>query len=176
MKIHLDKIGPNGFVLQDALTKAWLDETLGANSPISAVGDGSINAQIFRLENNVQVHGTVTAKLLTACSRCIEEIPLQIKAPLDIIIFPKGGLPDAATNGELSEEDLGVATYENQEVDLDNIIHDGLFLEIPMNPICSEKCRGLCSSCGINLNHESCACNTKLKDWRLAALQNIKLN
>jgi uncharacterized protein len=33
-----------------------------------------------------------------------------------------------------------------------------VYLEIPMKPLCSPECRGLCPRCGANLNTETCAC------------------
>jgi uncharacterized protein len=33
-----------------------------------------------------------------------------------------------------------------------------IYLELPMKPVCREACRGLCPTCGADLNAGSCAC------------------
>ena len=44
-------------------------------------------------------------------------------------------------------------------------------LALPMKPLCSEGCKGLCPQCGTNLNAASCDCSPAWKDPRLARLQ-----
>ena len=51
-----------------------------------------------------------------------------------------------------------------------------MLLELPMNLLCSEECRGLCPHCGKNLNREKCACRDEEEpDARWGALDNLKL-
>jgi uncharacterized protein len=47
-------------------------------------------------------------------------------------------------------------------------------LSLPMKVICQSDCRGLCPSCGANLNHEECRCERHSSDPRLAPLARLK--
>jgi uncharacterized protein len=100
---------------------------------------------------------------------------LQIDTPLDVTLFPRGKEPPAHADGEVAEEDLGVATYEEKEIDLSGIVHDEVLLGLPMNPVCREDCAGLCPTCGQNLNEGDCEC-PPASDPRWDALRRLKLD
>jgi len=41
---------------------------------------------------------------------------------------------------------------------------------MPYIPLCKESCLGLCVTCGVNLNEETCNCKKEIIDPRLADL------
>jgi uncharacterized protein len=47
-------------------------------------------------------------------------------------------------------------------------------LALPVKPLCSENCLGLCPACGKNMNRESCACSTEETESRLSVLRALK--
>jgi len=47
-------------------------------------------------------------------------------------------------------------------------------LSVPMKPLCREECKGICSSCGTDLNAGPCECKKQEVDPRLAPLQKLK--
>ncbi len=46
----------------------------------------------------------------------------------------------------------------NDKVDLSLIVDDIIAINQPMNFLCKEDCKGICSGCGANLNYEECKC------------------
>ena len=68
--------------------------------------------------------------------------------------MPKGGI-------ELDSDDLEVARYAGDTLDLEPLVREILALVWPVQPHCSEDCRGLCATCGCNLNRESCSCTAE---------------
>jgi DUF177 domain-containing protein len=50
-------------------------------------------------------------------------------------------------------EDVG-----EQQLDVTDDVSEDLQIVLPMNPLCSERCSGLCNQCGIDLNKASCDC------------------
>ena len=76
---------------------------------------------------------------------------------------------------EVEEDDLSTAFYENDAIDLGQLMMEQFQLALPMKPLCREDCKGLCPNCGMNLNTGTCDCNVKWEDPRLAALKAIKL-
>ena len=49
----------------------------------------------------------------------------------------------------------------NDKISLDKIVEDTVILNMPINFLCSEDCKGICLGCGVNLNDEDCKCNNE---------------
>lgn len=47
---------------------------------------------------------------------------------------------------------------KNDTVDLTKIVDDVVLINVPLNFLCSEDCKGICISCGTNLNDGECKC------------------
>ena len=75
---------------------------------------------------------------------------------------------------QVEEDDLGTSFYENDQIDLGHLITEQLQLAMPMKPLCTDACKGLCPHCGTNLNTGSCDCSPTWDDPRLAALKALK--
>ena len=61
--------------------------------------------------------------------------------------------------------------------------HDAVVMDTPFVVLCKPDCRGLCPTCGINLNVEQCDCAARAEaEWAaatenpFAALKNLKLD
>jgi len=109
----------------------------------------------------VQVQGRallVTGKLWTPvtlrCSRCLK----TFKKPVVV--------PEVVVHQELAGEDF---------VDLTQNIREDIILELPQRALCREQCRGLCPSCGKNLNEGACQCAPSHGDVRWHALEQLKI-
>jgi uncharacterized protein len=57
---------------------------------------------------------------------------------------------------ELTEEDINTIFTSYEFIDLTQIIRDYIILSIPMKPLCSDECKGICAVCGANLNKIDC--------------------
>jgi uncharacterized protein len=51
--------------------------------------------------------------------------------------------------------------FEGNWLYADDLLRQYLLLELPMAPVCREDCKGLCPTCGQNLNEASCDCAPK---------------
>ena len=89
---------------------------------------------------------TVTGTYVGCCDRCLEDAVLPLRADLKTVVTPS------------SSEDESVAVQDGR-IDLEQTAYDALVLEIPIKILCREDCRGLCPSCGKNLNDGECGCN-----------------
>ncbi|MFR1639226.1 MAG: YceD family protein [Eggerthellaceae bacterium] len=47
---------------------------------------------------------------------------------------------------------------DDHVIDLEPLVKAALLLEFPLVPLCDEDCKGLCASCGANLNEGPCEC------------------
>ena len=73
----------------------------------------------------------------------------------------------------MGEDDLTTAYYREGVVDVVDLLREQFQLALPMKPLCSEACQGLCAVCGTNLNRSSCECKPRWEDPRLAALKGL---
>jgi uncharacterized protein len=54
------------------------------------------------------------------------------------------------------------------------LVYDEVLTEWPLKVLCKEDCKGICSQCGANLNHETCSCKHEERlDPRMAAISDI---
>jgi uncharacterized protein len=70
----------------------------------------------------------------------------------------------------------GEDTYPlvDDQVDLEDLVHDAVLLELPIAPLCDEACGGLCPMCGANRNQKACGCEMP-RDERWAALDVLRV-
>jgi uncharacterized protein len=119
--------------------------------------------------------GQVQTTLELACSRCLEPYTMAVAPSFDLRYQPR-----TANTGEgereIEEDDLTTAFYENETIDLGQLMREQFYLVLPMKPLCQEDCRGLCSVCGMNLNRGTCTCQPAWEDPRLAVLKALKKN
>ena len=110
-------------------------------------------AGILRLE------GTLTAEMLCVCDRCGEEFESLKETPLDVTIVE-----------ENPEDDPSLFVLQGNEIDLSEILSTCLILDMETKFLCKEDCKGLCPTCGKNLNLGPCGCRKSL-DPRFAVLE-----
>ncbi len=103
------------------------------------------------------VHGQVSATLSLTCARCLEPFAQTVVSQLDIELLPKSATPELS-DVELKTEELDAYYFEGDEVDIDPYVFEEIMLNLPLKALCSESCKGICPSCGKNLNVEDCGC------------------
>ena len=62
---------------------------------------------------------------------------------------------------------------EGYSLNVDQLVHDEALLVWPERVLCRKDCKGLCSTCGQNLNHGSCSCRPTDLDPRMAKILDI---
>jgi DUF177 domain-containing protein len=136
--------------------------------PVRMHLDVAKTGERFRLSGHVQ---TV---LELPCSRCLEPFSCAVDVPFDLVYHPQTSNVGEGEK-EVEEEDLSTAFYDDQKIDLTQLMREQFYLALPMKPLCGDGCRGLCPVCGTNLNRGTCDCNREWEDPRLAVLKNMKL-
>ena len=74
---------------------------------------------------------------------------------------------------EIEDDDLTTAYYSDGQLDIGDLLREQFQLALPMKPLCSDACRGLCAQCGANLNRTECGCAPVWEDPRLAPLKSL---
>ena len=89
-----------------------------------------------------------------------------------IVKFPSR--PPKAAEKASWLKDLDEQSYlTGYNLDADQLVGNELTLNLPMKVLCKEDCKGICNRCGANLNLETCDCDTRSLDPRMAVIQDI---
>jgi uncharacterized protein len=155
------------------VSQHYQPDELAADAAYAVVAPVSLDFDIFKDKDQFHLVGVVKTTLELPCSRCVEPFPLPVDAPFDLRYQPQSANAGDGEH-EVHEDDLTTAYYANDEIDLEQLMKEQFQLAMPMKPLCSEACRGLCPQCGTNLNRAACACNPRWSDPRLAALETLK--
>lgn len=113
-----------------------------------AIPEGSDVDFDLRLESvseGVLVTGTVCGETSGQCARCLE--PLD--GTVTVFLTELFAYPDSETDQTTDTDD--VHRIADDLVDLEQSVIDAVALELPMSPLCSEDCAGLCTVCGVRL-------------------------
>ena len=111
--------------------------------------------QFIRQNQSIYAKAKFSTSLVVECRRCIESLESEIVADVELQFLQV----DAPEKMDPRLIDAGERHYTGEVIDLSEDARQGLVLEIPAWPLCSESCKGLCASCGTNLNINECDCN-----------------
>lgn len=145
------------------------DEDYTVAAPVRLSFDIHKDKDTFRLTGRVQT------KLELTCSRCLEPFAWAVDEPFELTYEPRGAA-QVAEERAISHADFSAALYENDEIDLEQLMRERFEMSMPMKPLCVEGCKGLCPVCGTNLNRGACDCKRDWEDPRLAALKSLKVD
>jgi uncharacterized protein len=157
-------------------------ERLDRTYPVSAFPAGAeeyevaevvhLQLQVRKDREHVRLTGEVRTSLRLSCGRCLEHFIVPVAPSFDLTY-----LPHASNAGEgeieIGEENLTTAFYQDETIDLAQLMREQFYLALPMKPLCEAGCRGLCPVCGTNLNRDACTCEARWDDPRLAGLKTL---
>jgi len=135
MKIRVNRIPADGMEEHASYDPTELDmerDDVHLSEPFE------VEAMITKATEELIVSVEVRCPVQMTCGRCLEE-------------FSETLAKDA------------VFTYRvqpNDEVDITDDVRQEIMLAYPMVPLCSAECKGLCVSCGQNLNEGACGHST----------------
>jgi uncharacterized protein len=135
-------------------------------SPICIVVD------CYRSGRDIFFQGELKGEVVGDCGRCLESFPFAIEKKFDFVLTPDP-LP-TKKNRELAEDEMGLSLYCGDDIDLSPSVREQALLALPLQPLCSEDCRGLCASCGTELNQTDCGCASP-GDPRMAVFRNLQV-
>jgi uncharacterized protein len=152
-------------VFQPSAFAADQDYTIAA--PVSLAFD------IHKDKDRYRLVGRVQTRLELPCSRCLEGFQWTVDEPFELTYEPRSAAQQDAER-EIADEDFSTALYDNDAIDLEQLMKERFEMSLPMKPLCREDCKGLCSVCGTNLNRGTCDCRAEWDDPRFAALKKLR--
>lgn len=134
MTITVAKIPEDGLRVTEALDPTPLGLTtqdLAFAAPIA------VSAFVQRSEDELLVAAEADSTIAVVCSRCLATVQRPYHHAFQV---------DVEIQGRLA-------------VDVTDDLRQEILLSYPMTSLCREDCRGLCPTCGQNLNEGACACS-----------------
>ena len=158
---------------EERFEQVYAREQFGGDDDFRVAEPIALAFDIFKDKQQFRLIGNVKTTLELACSRCLEPYTLPIDQRFDLRYQPHAQNTGEGER-EIEEDDLTTAFYENDEIDLGQLMREQFYLALPMKPLCSDDCKGLCPVCGANLNRDACDCSRSWEDPRLAALKEFR--
>ncbi len=204
MLVKIEEIQEPGLKRTEQIKPEVLEAALTDSEGFTLVSSTPLSANFKKVSGRVFVKGDFTAELSCPCRRCTTPVavPIDINFSLRMIPEPTAPREDAVVDaagvpakpkkrrGGSKKEDDGLAEFaasfeldevdaepfNGKTIDLDPVVREQVLLALPVTVVCSEDCKGLCSTCGQDLNLQDCG-HGKVKevDVRLAKLKDIKL-
>ncbi|MCL4554108.1 MAG: DUF177 domain-containing protein [Actinobacteria bacterium] len=100
--------------------------------------------------------GSVAATLRTECSRCLEPFEMPVVGTIEAFFTTADRAIDLPEGQEWSP-------IQGETVDVLPGVLAAILVELPIAPVHSDDCRGICPKCGCDLNENRCECPSDAK-------------
>jgi uncharacterized metal-binding protein YceD (DUF177 family) len=115
----------------------------------------SFTAQPTKLGHRLE--GGFDYSAAAPCVRCLKTVPMKGSAHFDLEFRPASQAPEEE-DVELAPGEVEIIYYEEDKLPLEEIVSQQMYLELPDKLLCREDCKGLCPTCGADLNEGACGC------------------
>ena len=111
---------------------------------VPAGAEVDVDLRLEAVHEGVLVTGTASAPVVGECARCLEPVTSEVEANFQELYRyePSPGEDD-------DEEDI--LLLDGDLLDLEPVLRDAVVLALPLSPLCSDDCAGLCPDCGVRL-------------------------
>lgn len=162
------------FDIRSIETKAAVvDDRLSADDPVWQGGDPvpSTPVQVTgRLSaagsGRFYWHGQIAGEVVLPCRRCLTDTRLRVEDEAHVIFAEEG-------SDETDDPDVQVLDARAHQIDLRPAIREQWLLNVPTFAVCREECKGICPTCGKDLNEGPCDC-PESRDVRWDALRRVQ--
>lgn len=140
---------------------------------VRIAADVLVNGELSKSAAKTDVRGTIKAPLEVDCTRCLTPVNRDLDIAFDVDFVGKELFPDSRET-HLESTDLDTDVIEGNEIDLSQLAREQILLSLPEQVLCRDDCKGICPTCGRDLNEGECMCGEEDIDPRWAALKDLK--
>jgi uncharacterized protein len=178
--IHVDKIKNEGLVLdfEEPVEVFPILQEMADSGECLFLEGIRIHLRAVKVREMVEVEGWVATRVRLSCSRCLKDFDLPLEETFALTFtrqLPEVMDENGEEGAELSAEDMGLILFHGDEIDLADEIQQQVIVALPVRPLCSDSCKGLCPRCGADLNEGECGCERKDFNIKFAALKDFKV-
>ena len=140
--------------------KSWLPPEVTCTGPVSA------DVFLEKKDSRVILNGRLHLPLELSCDRCLEgyKFNLENSFVVDFELTETAEIEDEELEYPYQESEMDTVLLSKPEIDVIQTLEQQVLLALPMKSLCRENCRGLCVTCGANLNegHDACKCEKEV--------------
>lgn len=126
--------------------------------------------RLSRTGRSILARASLSTAIETTCSRCLQPVVAPIDVEIEEVALPSIDI-DTGQPVDPDAEPDALRLNDHHELDLDEPVREAISLAEPIALLCRPDCRGLCPTCGIDLNNaEQHAHSDEAIDPRLAGL------
>ncbi len=145
-----------------------LTESASVVAPISG------HVQLMRTRSGILVTASLRTRVEMVCSRCLEPAFCDLEIAVEEEFFPTVEVyTGAAIHWQDFTDDEALLIDAQHILDMTEVVRQDLIVSLPMQPLCSPDCKGLCPHCGANLNEGPHTCEVEEIDPRWAVLAQL---
>ena len=116
--------------------------------------------------NKASVKGSMELVLSMNCDRCLKPVWQHVALDFTRLVYgPEEQVPDT--------EDCGQDFMEGYQLNMEDLVRNECFMNLPVKVLCRPDCKGICMRCGKDLNDGECGCDTFVPDPRMARIKDI---
>ena len=127
-----------------------------------------ISLLLIKMEKKViRIEVDINLTFLVPCDRCLEEVPV----PLQIAVVSEVDL--SKTEAERMEALDETSYIDGYDFDVDRFLYEEVLVAFPAKVLCSEECKGICKTCGVNQNNGKCECDNTEPELRMSVIRDL---
>jgi len=183
-KLQTERLTPEAEAFEFEASAGWWNarEPASGASPCEVELPFRFALCARRVADNVLLDGEFSGRVGLECSRCAKRYPQPLREAFRLVLEPaKGDEPTdpegeqgLSRNGLCLGEDLEAGWYRGPVIRLDEFFGEVIALAMPLQPLCSEDCPGICPHCGADLAETRCECTDEKIDSPFAVLAKLK--
>lgn len=160
MKINIHELKKKSELMVEGIQSI----TLKGINPLHPSLDCNVHVEgtVTKVGNRYAIKGIARTTVKLLCDRCLEEFDCPVQAE----IYQR-------YSTDANEDDEEILPISGLEIDVEDLVTEAIILNVPMKWLHDDNCKGICKVCGINLNKQSCQCQTDEIDSRLEGLRNL---
>lgn len=126
--------------------------------------------ELVRIGAGALVRASLELALEMECARCLAPLTAVAPVAFDEIYEQRYDVGSGARLPDDGADPEAFAISRNHVIDITEAVRQYGEAAAPMQPLCSDGCRGLCPQCGAERSAGECACEPASGDPRWAAL------
>ena len=145
-------------------------------APLQASGKAELieeNRGHKEILDDIRLVGKIATEVESACARCLEPVRQPVDREFELLYRPQGA-DKTKEEAAVSKGETEISYYEGDGLLLEDVLREQMLLAIPYRLLCKEDCKGLCRTCGRNLNSGKCSCEEAQPDPRWNALGSLR--
>jgi uncharacterized protein len=103
------------------------------------------------------ITGEVHTDVRLECSRCVTDFIERVDASIEEE-FSLDRVGDSIQALPLEDDEISLPIITNNQLDVTELVRQNILVVLPIQPLCMQDCKGLCPTCGENLNVRQCPC------------------